>query len=74
MFVTSRNQNWSLGKAYLRSTETIEEMEEWLKEYSSDSSDGEEFFTYMVETTPQMKYTVIHETRGEIWDGPGKEQ
>lgn len=69
VFVTSRNQNWSVGKAYLMSTETIEEMEEWLKGYSSVYADGVEFFTYMVEITPQLKYTVIHETRGEIWDG-----
>lgn len=69
MFVTSRNSTWSVGKPFLKSAETIEEMEEWLKDYSSDSGGGEEFFTYAVEVIPQMRYTVIHETRGDIWDG-----
>lgn len=69
MFITSRNPKWEVGKAFLKSTETIEEMEKWLREYASDDADGAEFFTYSVEVAPQLKYTVIHETRGEIWDG-----
>lgn len=67
MFITSRSSNWNPGKAFLNASETIEEAEEWLK--GRHDEDGDQFFLYMVQTIPQLKYTVVHEVRGDIWDG-----
>lgn len=69
MFITSRSSDWTPGKAFLNVSETIEKAEEWLKGHSSNDVDGAELFTYMVQTVPQLKYTVVHEVRGDIWDG-----
>lgn len=72
MFIASRREDWIFGMTTLGSAETIEEMEEWVQEYTSDEEDGSKLFIYKVDCAPVMQYTVIHEVRGDSWDGTTK--
>lgn len=73
MFVANRRPDWApiMGQV-LGARETIEEMESWVATYMEGEPDGNQMYIYKVDFLPVMKYTVVHEIRGDAWDGPAK--
>lgn len=73
MFIATRRPDWApiMGQV-LGARETIEEMESWVATYMEEEPDGDRMYIYKVDVLPVMKYTVVHEIRGDAWDGPTK--
>ena len=71
MFIATRRPNWTpiMGQV-LGARETIEEMESWVARHMEEEPDGNQMYVYRVDILPAMKYAVVHEVRGDAWDGP----
>lgn len=72
MFVATRRIEWTPLTSVLHATDTIEQMESWIESFMEEKSDGDQMYVYQVDITPVMKYTVVHEIRGDAWDGPSE--
>lgn len=72
MFVARRQEYWNPLQGFLHFTDTIEEMERWVQDYTADEEDGAKLFVFKVDYAPVMQYTVIREVRGDAWDGTAK--